>query len=198
MDMHAAEATVWASLIQTILTIIPVGATAVVATRMTISRLKRDMLGGANEFLTRLKVSMMAAVDKASADDVYTLDLTFRNGKRINIPVIVGRAVPIWPGVTLTGISSNKICSRYMVVTDFGAEIPEHIHEGCETVRVVEGVMIDLLTGHQYRAGEVWELQPGEWHKVFFEADGVFEVCIKPPLKLASVQPIDVEAIASL
>lgn len=196
-DMHLSEANTWVGFANTVFQACLSGAAAFFAVRGMVRKMRKEMTDSQSH-LARLRRAIEAAVERAEADDVFSLDLTFRNGKTLYTAVIMGRAVPCWMGVQIQGVTTDATGTYYTIITDFGAELPDHRHEGDESVYVRRGVMTDLTTGTVYHKGDTWHIPAGEWHRVSFESNGIYECHIQPPLKSIAVQPLDLDAIASL
>jgi quercetin dioxygenase-like cupin family protein len=91
--------------------------------------------------------------------------------------------------------------SYYLRVSN-STRIRRHTHIGEESVFVVQGRMVDFISGKSYMPGETWTIRPGEVHSVVFEAPdnahGMFLITVEPPLPDSSQATILLDGIHSL
>lgn len=182
---------------------IGVGLAAVIAIWWKIHRESRKWKAihdvSVASILKSIKLQIMAAVDRADEDKIHTLGIQFEGGIYVAIPVIIGASYCPWPGLTLTGLRSNKETTHYSLETSQPTALVRHQHDGYqEEVTVEDGTMTDLDKGTVYRKGETWVISPGVPHRVFFEAHGLFLCRLSPALPLAKDHPVNVDRLHEL
>jgi quercetin dioxygenase-like cupin family protein len=113
--------------------------------------------------------------------------------------LIIGTSYSPWPGMTITGIRSNRETTHYSIETSQACVLVRHQHDEYEeVVTVVDGVMTDLDHGVTYRPGESWTIPPQTPHRVWFEAHGLFMAQLRPALPLAKDKPVNVDRLHEL
>lgn len=165
-----------------------------------ITDLQTDKLIEANTNSVQRLISkqLTKAVDGLDLDEYYTLDLKFPDGNFLNVPMIPNVSLSFLENVSMTVISHSKHATRLSLVCNGFGNLPEHCHElTSEEIRIEEGYMTCIKTGHRYVAGDVWVVPPGEFHGAMMH-DCVAIITHRPPLPKASQRPMNILAMDNI
>lgn len=146
--------------------------------------------------MQRLMASKMK--DRAaslSPDRYFTLDLKFKTGQQLKVPMFIGEPVEVAENITIAVSAHTKERTIATLQCHGIGVIPSHRHEpNMEILEVKEGTVTHLETGRIYTAGESWEIAAGEFHSAMFH-DAVVIITYRPPLHTAKEQPMNLDAI---
>lgn len=141
---------------------------------------------------------LLRATDGLNPEDYYTLDLKFKDGNFLHVPMVPNMALSFLENVKMTVISHSKDCTRLSLICEGFGSLPEHCHElTTEEIRIEEGFMTCVKTGKRYGPGDVWTLPPGEFHGAMMQ-DCVAIISHRPPLMRASQRPINIDAMSKI
>ena len=151
--------------------------------------------GAIQKFIVGQMQALIASRDPKS---YYTLDLIFPGGDSLRVPMIPGVSVSALENISITVTSHSKRETIATLVCNGFGHIPPHAHaHHHETVSVVSGTMTCLDSGRIYREGDVWEIEPGNFHSATF-ADCVLILRYHPPLFTAAERPVDLSKMATI
>lgn len=118
----------------------------------------------------------------------------------LRIPLLYEEIVEPLQGLRLQLVDHDKLRTKYSIST-IGHHAPVrlhwHYHEEAEVIHVIEGTVTDVLTGHIYRAGDIWPIEPGTRHAADF-TEAYALATVRPPLPLASVAPAMLDGITTV
>lgn len=146
-------------------------------------------------FNTIIANQLLGAIAGRDPATYHTLGITFITGENLAIPVIPGDARMVLENITVNFLSHSSEGTYLALVCNGFGHISDHYHrDHTEEIEVKRGLITCLKTGHQYRAGDIWTIQPGESHAATFQ-NCLAIMKYLPPLPTADIQPVDLEAM---
>ena len=169
-----------------------------VVKRITDTQTNKLIEANTNSVQKLIAKQLTKATQDLNPEDYYTLDLKFPDGNFLHVPMIPNVALCFLENVSMTVISHTKNSTKLSLVCNGFGNFPEHCHESTsEEVRIEEGYMTCLRTGKRYTSGDIWILEPGEFHGAMMH-DCVAIITHRPPLMKASQRPVNVLAMNNI
>jgi hypothetical protein len=154
------------------------------ATTASVQRLIRDR--------------MLSTIEDLDPQQFYTLDVNFRDGMSMTVPMIPRKPLHVLENITLEVIDHNsEVTLLFLRCDGFGHIGPHHHAFTCETLEIRSGIVTHLETGKQYRTGDVWVIPAGEVHSATFQDCTAF-VTHRPSLPTAKERPVDLEQMGAI
>ncbi len=123
--------------------------------------------------------------------DYYTLDIEFEGGLKMAVPMFSGTRMLVSENIEMAVQDHNADHTELGLWCDGFGAMKKHFHAGnCETVHVERGTVTHVESGHVYRAGDTWVIEPGEWHRAVFQ-DCYCRIIHRPPLLTGAVRPVN-------
>lgn len=145
-----------------------------------------------------LSNEMMKAVEGLDTREFFTLDMTFPSGEVINVPMVEDMPMMVFENIIMSMMASTKDYTMVLIkCKGFGA-IPIHSHSNCvQEVQIFEGTMTCLVTGKQYKKGDIWIIEPNQPHGELLHNCYAL-ITYKPPLPTASERPVNLHSMESI
>lgn len=197
----------WAKLLTAVAAVMAAAiAAATPVIRWLMRRSDSDLVNELDaRYFSMVRESLKAASARAGPENTRIIDITFVGvmfghmksptyDNPLRIPVIRDTWLTVLPGTDLMGDEFGLDKTTYFLRCDNTTRIRRHLHEGEETVQVIQGTMTNALTGEVFGPGDTWTIAPKEVHSVLFEAPddghGLFLITVRPPLPDSSQQTI--------
>ena len=169
---------------------------AIIGGPKLLSIFRREVIKVNTACMNRLiKQGLEHEASKWNPSDYYTLDIEFQSGHRLHVPMFPGRSMIVQENVEMcVNDHSEEFTELGLRCTGIG-NIDKHRHAtNIEVIHVERGTVTCLETGNIYRAGDIWTIEPGEWHSATFQ-HCYCRVIHKPCLPTAADSPMDLKAI---
>lgn len=174
--------------------------------RQQEKRLAATQIATMDEWFTeKLSENMIRLATQAGPARTRCIDIAFSDTEvLLRVPVILEQWIALPWGLWVCGVDFAHGSTGYMVKCDNTSRLLTHTHEGSETVRVIQGTMVDLETGTKYvPGGPAWEIPAKSPHSVHFDApqdDRSFLalVTVRPALPNPNQAPLQLEGLGRL
>lgn len=141
---------------------------------------------------------LMRSIEGRDTASYYTLDMRFPDGQFLHVPMIPGMPLMVLENISISVISHSAESTILSLVCVGYGHISEHCHAiATESIRIERGLMTDQQSGRQYRAGDEWRIEAGEFHAAYFH-DCVAIITLRPSLPTAAQEPVNLTAMKSI
>jgi quercetin dioxygenase-like cupin family protein len=157
---------------------------------------KRGAIEATSHYMQQMIADqLLRESERHSPYDYHTLDIEFPNGHRMAVPMFHGVKVLVSENIQMAVQDHSTDLTEMGLWCDGYGTFPTHRHsDNCETIYIERGTVTHLESGMIYRAGDVWRVEPGEWHSATFN-NCYCRIIHRPPLLSAAVRPINLEAM---
>jgi|TARA_R110002110_G_scaffold5141_2_gene26440 quercetin dioxygenase-like cupin family protein len=168
-------------------------------TTITILAFKR-VIKTAQEVETRIDGLIASHLESQLANRdpsrYYTLDITFKNGTTLVVPMIPLVEVTFAKNLHAFVADHNEQETTIQIRSTGFAALPPHSHaHSCETIEIRRGSVTHLETGHVYIAGDIWSIGIGEVHSAVFSGNFLGLITHRPKLPTAKTRPVDLAGL---
>lgn len=195
------ESSDWISVVALAVTVLGLlGVFRRLSKKMDANTAKTDNIE--TRFFRLIAENMEALAASRPPEKTRALDIQFDDGTRYVVLLLLGEWITIATGVRMQGMYERNNSTTYLIVVDNVWRLRGHSHAEREIVEVVSGVMENLITGEQYKAGQSWTIPANESHTVSFESSSSEPCMVKvttiPSLKQLSEVPLLLDNLAGL
>ncbi len=144
-----------------------------------------------------LASQLIEAAAAAHPDSYLTLDVHFKNGLSIAVPMFPFREMMISENIRMAVIDhTSEVTTLTLRCKGYGHLPPHHHASTCEIIEVRSGYVTHLESGRRYGPGETWVIPQGEIHSAYFQ-NCLLIITHRPALPTASQRPVNLGSVAA-